>query len=167
MTQVLYLMATLSSGKALKIIENEIPAGEPKKNYGPASAPNKKCGHTHMYSVQKVRTSISLTFMQRSARTWKFLCLFHGILSDVLDPMVLVRGIDSKILSPVFWVPCIGLLLCCVPLHLRCGSPVGLQIEPNYQSSNVPQTVRSTDLIMRQRDHDLSIDLPYNLQFSP
>ena len=56
------------SVQALKIIENEIPAGEPKKSCGPAGAPNKKCGHTRRYSVQKVRTSNSLTPMQKSAR---------------------------------------------------------------------------------------------------
>jgi len=51
-------MATHSSGKsgvqALKIIEYEIPAGEPKKSCRPAGASNKKCGYTCKYSVQKV-----------------------------------------------------------------------------------------------------------------
>ena len=59
--------------QALKIIENEIPAGEPNKSYGPAGAPNKKCRHTHRSSEQKLRTLNFLTFMQRSVRTWKFL----------------------------------------------------------------------------------------------
>jgi len=60
MAQVLYLMATHSSGRsrvqALKIKEYEIPAGEPKKSCGPAGAPNKKCGYTYRDSVQKVWT---------------------------------------------------------------------------------------------------------------
>ena len=54
------------SAQALKIIENELPIGDPKKSCGHAGAPNKKCGHTHRYSIQKVWTSNSLT------PTWYF-----------------------------------------------------------------------------------------------
>jgi len=49
--------------QALKKIENEISAG----------APNKRCGHTRKFFEQKVRTSNSHTFMQRSAHTWEVL----------------------------------------------------------------------------------------------
>jgi len=59
--------------QALKMIEHEIPAGALNKSYGPAIAPNKKCGQTHRSSEIKVRTSNSLNFMQRSVRTWEFL----------------------------------------------------------------------------------------------
>jgi len=67
------------SVQALKIIENEIPAGAPNKRCGPTGAPNKKCGHFRRFSEQKVRTSNSLTSMQKSVRTWEFLLLIHGI----------------------------------------------------------------------------------------
>lgn len=93
------------SAQALKTIEKEIPAGEPKKNYGHTGALNKRCGYTRRYSIQKVWTSNSLTPMQRSTHTWEFLWLIHGILSDVLDLMVLVHGIDSNLLRPRFLVP--------------------------------------------------------------
>ena len=59
--------------QALKMIENEILVGALNKSCGPTGAPNKKCGHTRRYSEQKVQMSNSLTFMQRSTRTWEFL----------------------------------------------------------------------------------------------
>ena len=59
--------------QALKVIENEIPVGASNRSHGPAGAPNKKCRHTRRFSEQKVRTSNSLTFMQRSAHTWEIL----------------------------------------------------------------------------------------------
>jgi len=59
--------------QALKMIENEIPAGAPNKSRRPTSAPNKRCRHTRRVSEQKVRTSNSHTFMQRSACRWEIL----------------------------------------------------------------------------------------------
>jgi len=47
----------------------------------------------------------SLTPMQRSALTWGFLCLARGIEPVDHDPMVLIHGIDSKLLSPRFLGP--------------------------------------------------------------
>jgi len=83
MAQVLSLMATHSSDKitvqALKMIENEIPAGALNKSRGLTGAPNKRCRHTHRFSKQKMQMSSPHTFMQRNACTWEILWLIHGI----------------------------------------------------------------------------------------
>jgi len=42
----------------LKIIEDKIPAGDPKRSCELAGTPTKKCGHTHRCFVQKVRTPV-------------------------------------------------------------------------------------------------------------
>jgi len=44
--------------------KNKRFAGTPLKRCGPAGMPFMKCGHTHRYTMQKVRTPSSRTFMQ-------------------------------------------------------------------------------------------------------
>lgn len=51
--------------------------------------------------------------------------------------------------------------------HLHCVwacEPAGID---NFQTSIIPQTIRLTDLIMRQRDLDSSVDPSCNAQVSP
>ena len=46
------------SVQALKIIENKIPAGDPKRSCGPVGTLTNRCGHTRRCFVQKVQTPV-------------------------------------------------------------------------------------------------------------
>ena len=94
-----------NSDQALKMMKNKRFAGAQFKRCRPAGTPTKRREHTCRCLVQKVRSPNSLTPMQRSALTWGFLCLACGNQPVDHDPMVLVRGIDSKLLSPRFLGP--------------------------------------------------------------
>ena len=98
------------SVQALKIMKNKIPTGNPRRSCGPVGTSTKECGHARRFSVQKVQTPVSLSPMHKSACTWEYSSMVHGISPTVFNLMVLVCGIASKNIDPRYWVHGIVLL---------------------------------------------------------